>query len=156
DCFVTPMGCDIFSMAGVDNISSWLKEWQKGYTRAVETCKDRWENFEQETVKREIPAMARFAGYTVQQYITKSIRGERRATRGYERILKRIPGVVWRELGPFASEAVTEENSHLGDVPNMFSLIPLAQNANSPIHQLQSADGLVGTQYSQKDTYVGF
>ena len=92
----------------------------------------------------------------MQQYITKSIKGERRATKAYEKILRRIPGAISRELGPFVAPGVEAGKLHLGDVPNMFSLVPLAQSANAPIVELTASDGLVGAQYSQKDTYVTF
>ena len=51
--FVTPMGCDIFSLAGVENISIWLKEWLKSYKRGIELCEEKWGNEIPEHVKRE-------------------------------------------------------------------------------------------------------
>jgi cellulose biosynthesis protein BcsQ len=156
--FVTPMGCDIFSMAGVDNISLWLNDWLKWYARSIEACKQKWpeDEFEGEAIQEDTSRIARFIGYTVQQYITKSIQGERRPTKAYEKILQRIPEAVSKELGPFAAPGVDLAQLHLGDVPNMFSLVPLAQSANAPITDLGGSDGLVGTQYSQRETYVGF
>jgi cellulose biosynthesis protein BcsQ len=156
DYFVTPMGCDIFSLAGIENISIWLKEWLRLYQRAVELCEEKWEDNIPEHVKREPDSIARFAGYTVQQYITKTIGGERRATKAYETILEKIPGSITKELKRFIKEDIDDKNVRLGDVPNMYSLVPLAQNANSPIHGLESADGLVGTQYTQKSSYMVF
>jgi hypothetical protein len=38
----------------------------------------------------------------------------------------------------------------------MYSLVPLAQLANSPIDNIGSSDGLVGSQYAQKEEYVVF
>jgi cellulose biosynthesis protein BcsQ len=156
DYFVTPMGCDIFSLAGIENISIWLKEWLKSYKRGIELCEEKWEDKIPEHVKREPENIARLAGYTVQQYITKTIGGERRATKAYETILEKIPGSIMKELKGFLKEDVDEKDLRLGDVPNMYSLVPLAQNANSPIHDLGSADGLVGTQYTQKISYMAF
>ena len=106
DYFITPMGCDIFSMAGVDNISSWLKDWLKWYAKSLESCRDKWGDFEEGVVREDASVIARFIGYTVQQYITKSIQGERRATKAYEKILKKIPEAISRELGPYVSEAI--------------------------------------------------
>jgi cellulose biosynthesis protein BcsQ len=159
DYFVTPMGCDIFSLAGVENISIWLTEWLRLYERAVELCEEneeKWGNNIPQHVKREQGRIARFAGFTVQQYITKSIGGERRATKAYETILEKIPGSITKELKPYIKEGINDRDLRLGDVPSMFSLVPLAQNANSPIHGLESADGLVGTQYTQKSSYMEF
>ena len=44
----------------------------------------------------------------------------------------------------------------LGDVPHMFSLVPLAQSAHTPIHGLTSKDGLSGGQYNQQAEYNTF
>ena len=156
DYFVTPLGCDIFSIAGIDNLALWLGDWLKWYDRSLITCREKWGDFGTSVVREDTAHIARFVGYTVQQYITKLIRGERRATKAYEAILKRIPEAVFKELHPLVSPSLVESQLHLGDVPNMFSLVPLAQNANAPITALSSSDGLIGTQYSQKDSYVGF
>jgi cellulose biosynthesis protein BcsQ len=153
--FVTPMGCDIFSLAGIENISIWLKEWLKVYERAIKLCEEKWGDNIPEHIKREPDSIARFAGYTVQQYITKTIGGERRATKAYESILEKIPGSI-KDLKQFIKDDLDDKDLRLGDVPNMFSLVPLAQNANSPIHDLESADGLVGAQYTQKISYQEF
>jgi hypothetical protein len=42
----------------------------------------------------------------------------------------------------------------LGDVPNLRSLVPLAQSANAPIAGLTAGDGLAGGQYSQQRKYA--
>ena len=44
----------------------------------------------------------------------------------------------------------------LGDVPHMFSLVPMAQSAASPIDLLTSKDGLSGGQYNQQGAYIKF
>jgi cellulose biosynthesis protein BcsQ len=156
DYFVSPMGCDIFSLAGIENISIWLKDWLKSYDRAISLCEDKWGDHIPEHVKRKSDGIARLAGYTVQQYITKTIRGERRATKAYETILAKIPGSITKDLKRFIKQDIDGDDLRLGDVPNMFSLVPLAQNANSPIHDLEGGDGLVGTQYTQKSSYMEF
>jgi hypothetical protein len=38
----------------------------------------------------------------------------------------------------------------------MFSLVPLAQSAHTPIHGLTSKDGLSGGQYNQQGDYNTF
>ena len=157
DYFFTPMSCDIFSIMGITNISEWLNGWFKSYARSLDTCREQWDTEVNDYPIRDFSQTAlRFVGYAVQQYITKSISGERRATKAYERILKKIPSIIRRDLGNFAKDRLTEADLKLGDVPNMFSLVPLAQDVNSPIHRLESRDGLVGAQYSQKETYKGF
>ena len=44
----------------------------------------------------------------------------------------------------------------LGDVPHMFSLVPLAQTAHTPIHKLTRREGLSGGQYQQQRQYQEF
>jgi hypothetical protein len=36
----------------------------------------------------------------------------------------------------------------LGDIPHLYSLVPLAQKKAVPIHGLASTDGLVGSQFA--------
>lgn len=100
--------------------------------------------------------MARFIGYTVQQYITKTIRDEKRATGAYETILTQIPKKISESLGPFIASPLTIDDVRLGDVPHMFSLVPLAQTAHTPIHKLTRGEGLSGGQYQQQRLYQEF
>ncbi|MBE3040892.1 MAG: ParA family protein [Chloroflexi bacterium] len=155
DFFVTPMGCDIFSIMGISNIARWLREWLRAYSDSLGKCREKWD-IEEYGLKSDTASMSRFIGYMVQQYITKSTGGQRRATRHYERILARIPKAIVGELESFVSPMTPPTNLRLPDVPHMYSLIPLAQNANAPIHLTEAADGLTGAQYSQKVEYVAF
>jgi hypothetical protein len=100
--------------------------------------------------------MARFIGYTVQQYITKTIRDEKRATGAYEAILAKIPKEISDSLGPFIAPPLTIDDVRLGDVPHMFSLVPLAQTSHTPIHKLTRSEGLSGGQYQQQRQYKEF
>jgi len=153
--FVTPMGADIFSIVGVRNIAEWLRSWLNIYTTGLSLCVGRHpgalENF---NISTSGPVAALFAGYTVQQYITKSKKGVRRPTQAFEKILSEIPNEVQNSLGEFMPSGLNESSLRLGDVPNMYSLIPLAQSVNAPIAALQSSDGLAGGQYAQQQNYI--
>jgi len=140
---------------GVSNIAGWLSKWLSAYESSLDKTNQTWD-VDEYPIQSDRNSIARFIGYTVQQYITKAKGGERRATKAYERILNDIPPTVERELEPFLAPHVTADHLRLPDVPHMYSLVPLAQNANTPIHNVESADGLVGAQYSQKDAYVKF
>jgi hypothetical protein len=153
DHFVTPMGCDIFSIVGIRNIAEWLREAIQLYERSIELCAD--EDIERHGIRREVAIGAGFAGYTVQQYITKSKQGERRPTDAFEAILGEIPTVIENTLHAFAIPGFDMDSAKLGDVPNMFSLIPLAQSAHTPIGGLIYRDGLRGSQFQQQETYAG-
>src|SRR6185437_5871238 len=159
DYFMAPMGCDIFSLIGIENIANWIKQWlenyDQAYARCAQTHKAALEKYSSE-IRESSALIARFVGYTVQQYITKTIREEKRATGAYERILAQIPKQIHDSLGPFMAPPLTSEDVRLGDVPHMYSLVPLAQTAHAPIHRLTAKDGLSGGQYAQQGQYKVF
>lgn len=155
DYFVTPMGADVFSILGLRNIASWLTEWTSAYLRGLETCErtspGAAARFGLET---ELAVLHGYAGYTVQAYIAKFKQGEKRPTRAFEKITSSFGGEVTLNLQTFFVPGLNEETALLGEVPNMFSLVPLAQSANAPIIDLRSSDGLVGSHYNQAKRYV--
>lgn len=159
DFFMAPMGCDIFSLIGIKNIANWIEQWRQYYDQAHAQVKNRHEaalSDYTDQVRASSSVMARFVGYTVQQYITKTIRDEKRATGAYEAILGQIPGEISKSLGPFIATPLGIDEVRLGDVPHMFSLVPLAQTAHTPIHKLTGGDGLSGGQYQQQRQYKEF
>lgn len=150
DNFITPLGADAFSLLGVRNISRWIVGWIDYYTVALEQSERLNPGaLERFNISRDISIKKGYLGYTLQQYIAKSKEGVRRPTRAYERILEDVPGEVKNYLAQFSNF----DGTHLGDVPNLYSLIPLAQNANTPIISLKAKDGLVGSQFSQSASY---
>jgi hypothetical protein len=151
---MSPMGADLFSIFGIRNISEWLSHWLRTYEKGVDLSEQDSPGALDEFPMEKAPKISRgFVGYTVQQYITKAKGGVRRPTKAYERLLKDIPTEVADSLTAFAAPTVV--TLQLGDVPHMFSLVPLAQSVNAPIRELASTDGLVGSQYKQRDSYVG-
>jgi cellulose biosynthesis protein BcsQ len=159
DYFMAPMGCDIFSLIGIENIANWIDQWRRYYDQAYAQVTARHEASLQDfsgEVRTTSSVMARFVGYTVQQYITKTIRNEKRATGAYEVILAKIPKEIRESLGPFIAPPLTADDVWLGDVPHMFSLVPLGQTAHTPIHKLTSKEGLSGGQYQQQLQYKRF
>ena len=156
DYFLSPMGCDIFSLIGIKNIAQWLEKWHKNYDQAYQRCLEDHPTVKQYDVHETSARMSRFLGYTVQQYITKTIRDEKRATGAYETILKQIPAEIESSLGDVRANGLAKDDVRLGDVPHMYSLVPLAQTARAPIHGLTSKDGLSGGQYSQQREYIAF
>ncbi len=155
--FISPMGCDIFSLIGINNIATWIAKWRGNYDQAFGNCSEehvgKLANYE---IRGSSSKMSRFVGYTVQQYITKTIRNEKRATGAYEAILAKIPEQVEKSLGPLFAQSLKLKDVRLGDVPHMYSLVPLAQTAHTPIHRLTRKDGLSGGQYAQQRQYQQF
>lgn len=159
DYFMAPMGCDIFSLIGIDNIAHWIDQWRQYYDQAYAQVTSRHESTLQDyagQVRTTSAVMARFVGYTVQQYITKTIRDKKRPTTAYEAILEKIPKEISDSLGPFVAPPLAISDVRLGDVPHMFSLVPLAQTAHTPIHKLTGREGLSGGQYQQQRQYQEF
>lgn len=154
DFFITPMGTDIFSILGLRNISKWLSDAIETYEHGVPQCEKKNPGGLQ---RFEIPATSSirsgFAGYTLNQYLTKSKAGERIATDRYEEILKKVPSEIEALCENFGPEEMDVERAKLGDVPHMYSLIPLAQTRAAPILDLASRDGIVGSQYKMVENY---
>lgn len=150
--FVTPLGSDVFSIIGVKNISTWLSSWISDYDHS-------WKGL-QVSVQRDLrsrysiatqPAiLGGYVGYTVQQYITKSYGKERRATKAYESIIGNVDAEIQSALRQYYSPSLQQdtEMAKLGDIPHLYSLVPLAQKRAVPIHGLTSTDGLVGSQFA--------
>jgi cellulose biosynthesis protein BcsQ len=154
DFFVTPMGADIFSIIGLRNIGDWLQQWTKIYSQGIKLCDDSNKNeIDEYNLRRTIPISNGFAGYTVQAYIAKYIGGERRPTKAFEKILHTFPEEIGKNIGGFKPSYITPDDFTLGEVPNMYSLVPLAQAVSSPICYLKSSDHLVGTHYTQVANY---
>lgn len=154
DYFVTPMGTDIFSILGLRNISKWLQEAIETYEHGLPRCDQIAPgSLDRYGIPRTPSIKGGFIGYTLNQYLTKSKGGERIATDRYEDILRKVPTEIddlIRKFGPSLSSAA---QAKLGDVPHMYSLIPLAQTRASPIITLASRDGIVGSQYRMVENY---
>jgi len=156
DFFFTPMGSDIFSILGIRNISAWLALWTARYMNGIALAdKNQPGRLAEFPIRQSLEQTARYVGYTMQQYITKSKSGERRPTVAYEEIIAKVPTEVYESLSPYFAPTVSNDTVRLGDVPHLYSLIPLAQSAATPIIGLQSSDGLVGSQYRQREDFLG-
>lgn len=157
DNFLTPLSSDIFSIIGLRNIANWLQKWIGDFEHAwsgVDSSKrDQWQE--------QFPSIGPpkigngYLGYIVQQYITKSYGGNRRATKAYEDIRTMVPRQVQESLTPFLPSSLQgqPERLNLGDIPHLYSLVPLAQKNAVPISGLSSRDGLVGSQYNQQESF---
>lgn len=154
DYFITPMGTDIFSILGIKNISDWLSGWIKLYEKSLQLAEERFPSRLQSFgIGNELKIKNGYLGYTVQQYITKSKKGVRRPTKAYEEIISNVPKAVEQSLNSFIKPNLNNTHLKLGDVPHLYSLIPLAQSNACPISKLKGADGLVGTQFKQQEDF---
>lgn len=154
DYFITPMGTDIFSILGIRNIAEWLESWIALYENSLilgeERFPGRLQSFKIDPI---IKIKKGYLGYTIQQYITKSKQGIRRPTKAYEEIINNVPSVIENTFQNFLKDGLEKNDFKLGDVPHLYSLIPLAQSNSSPILKLKGTDGLVGAQFRQQEEY---
>lgn len=151
DSFVTPMAADLFSLYALDNITTWFSRWlgeyEAGKHNAEESLKATGYG---ELLPEPLPIQHGFIGYTVQQYVSRTSGGEVRQIQAYDQHRREIPARAERLI---ELSRVTDDLA-LGTVPNMFSMIPLAQGCHAPIAALGRDDGLRGAQFSQQERYV--
>ncbi|MRS25597.1 ParA family protein [Bacillus sp. RIT694] len=157
DYMITPMGSDIFSLIGVSNISNWMNTWMATYENAIGLLnksqeKERIEKFQ---LNLDISNSPRLIGYSIQQYVTKSFKSGRRPIAAYDRIIAKTSETIMNRLNFLIFEGLQEEDLNLGDVPYLYSLVPLAQSNNAPMFDLKRADGLTGGQTSSVKKYEG-
>ncbi|WP_417447340.1 MULTISPECIES: ParA family protein [Gammaproteobacteria] len=154
DYIVTPFGCDIFSLLGIRNIAGWITAWKQQYDSSIaETDAIFPGRLDEYSIIRDTDAKFRFAGYSVQQYVTRKFKSGARPVKSYDRIMQDIPETATAAMS-FLSPKHEVESFELGHIPYLYSLIPMAQAARSPIHQLKGGDGLVGSQYAQVASYA--
>lgn len=154
DFFATPMTSDIFSIIGVRNIADWITKWSRSYRRAFENLnEDSPRSIEAYSLVSDLPILHGYVGYTLQQYIAKTTAGEKRPTKAYEDIIGEVPDTINSILQGFMIPDMPKECLRLGDIPHMYSLVPLAQAKSAPVFDLKSSDGLVGYHFKQRDTY---
>jgi len=154
--FVTPMGSDIFSLIGISNISSWIRNWLYSYKNGINTLKEKYEDdsINKFPLNLDPDKETRFVGFSVQQYVTKSFSTGRRPVSSYERIISKIPEAIEKHLSFLIFNNLTISQLNLGDVPYLYSLVPLAQSSKAPIYSLTYSDGLVGSQPASVKKYA--
>lgn len=147
DYFVIPMSVDVFSLMALENINLSLKNWKEG----LEAGLTGYENKESEPYQvdgSDVTWNLKFAGYVMQQYKAKTVRGQKIHVHAYEKISKQIPEKIRKEISSIYSNNKDEDN-FLGEVENLYSLVPMSQTAKSPIFCLKSKDGVVGAHFTK-------
>lgn len=151
DSFVTPMAADLFSLYALDNITTWFQRWLSEYDAG---CRNARGNLEatgySDLLPDPLPVRHGFIGYTVQQYVSRASGGHIRQIEAYDQHRREIPARAERLI----TLSRVSEDLDLGTVPNMFSMIPLAQGRHAPIADLNRNDGLRGAQFSQQERYA--
>ena len=150
--FMTPVAADLFSLYALENIGEWIKEWVKEYEDSMSRTREK--NPTAKTLLG-LPATADlqtgYIGYSIQQYVARKSGGEIRPTAAYDRYKAQIPDRASQLKELSAADATSFE---LGVVPNMFSMVALAQNSHAPIAALEPRDGVRGAQGYQQARYA--
>jgi cellulose biosynthesis protein BcsQ len=160
DYFLTPMGSDIFSILGIENISSWMKNWKRNYETSLVHFNSNQGEKSEETIRKyhlniDPNKTTRFIGYSVQQYITRSFKSGRRPIKAYDEIISQIPDEIISQLKDFIKEGLNEDAILLGDVPFLYSIVPLSQSYKVPIFDLDYGNGIRGNQKDNVIKYTG-
>jgi cellulose biosynthesis protein BcsQ len=148
DYFVVPMSVDIFSLMAIDNISLSLVNWKRGLERALSSFEEN-EGHKFEVANRAARWKLQFAGYVIQQYTAKTVRGKRVPVTAYENIASRMPDKISEKIVDKFTDKMNVTSFNLGEVHNLHSLVPLSQTANSPIFKLKASDGVVGAHFAK-------
>lgn len=152
DYFILPMSSDIFSLKAIENIELTVKNWQKSFKTGLDKYFD--SELEYYTIRgNRIAPHLKFLGYVTQQYTAKSVNGEKRAVKAFDKIIKEIPLNIDEHLVPINGETESIEYN-LGEIQTLHSLIPLSQTANSPIFSLKAEDGVVGAHFSKVKEFL--
>ncbi|MDC0764938.1 ParA family protein [Brevibacillus sp. AG] len=155
DYIITPMGSDIFSLIGVSNISKWIKNWMDVYENAIPIVlhKHGQQAVQKYPINFNINSTTRLIGFSIQQYVTRTFKTGRRPIGAYDRIIQKVPDAITTNLGYLIHNGLDINDLNLGDVPYLYSLVPLAQSGKAPMYNLTREDGVVGAQYDSIRQY---
>lgn len=143
--FVSPMSIDIFSLKAIENITIALGEWKKKLSNGMSLVDDE--------LKADLPHggifEVKFAGYVAQSYIQKTTKGEKRAVAAYDAIMRKIPKMIKANFIEKLGTSRDLPKFEIGSIPNLYSLIPMAQMAHKPIFALKAKDGVRGAHFNK-------
>ncbi len=149
DHFIMPMSIDIFSLRAMDNIAISVKKWSNQLTSGLA------QNDEHDALEVSDPRWRlTFAGYVTQQYTAKrDSSGTRRPVRAFEQIMDEIPQRIHRNFLGESESRLSNEQSNLGAIPTLHSLVPMSQSSRKPIFDLRASDGVVGAHFQKVREY---
>lgn len=148
DYVVIPLGPDLFSLQGLQNLGPSLRGWREGWG----------ERLERNPIKSMILPEGKIQpiGYMVLRH---SIRLDR-TVKAFDRWMAKIPSTyATAVLQNKADPATTVDNDSncIAKLKDYRSLMPLAQEARKPMFFLKPADGALGAHQSAvQETYKDF
>jgi chromosome partitioning protein len=143
DYVAIPLGADLFSLQGLNNLGPMLKSWQNAWRKRLDNWNGSAEHQQFPDFALPVGKMEPI-GYLCQQH---SVRLDR-PVQAYDKWVKKIPGVYRSAvLSQPSSENPAPENDPycLATIKHYRSLIPMGQEHRKPIFNLTSANGAIGT-----------
>lgn len=132
---VIPLGPDLYSLQGLQNLGPTLREWKSGWLRRIDAAP---------ALDFDLPAaQMHAAGYVVMQFGMR----DSRPVKAYQRWMDKIPSTYREailEIEPEAGLTVQSDWMNLASLKHYQSLMPLAMEAHKPIFFLKAADGAIG------------
>lgn len=135
DFVVIPLGADLFSIQGLQNLGPTLRDWRQG-----------WQTRMQGKLPKNLGSIPDGSmspiGYVL---LNPSVRSNR-PVKAYLKWADRIPLVYCEEvLGKYELNVDPENDPHrLAMIKHFKSLMPMAQDARKPMFLLKPADGAIG------------
>jgi len=148
DFVVIPLGPDLFSLQGLQNLGPALRGWRK-----------EWQERKSKNPVAELnlpPGSIQPIGYMVLRH---SIRLDR-PVKAFERWIARMPSTYAEEVlqeAPDSTLTIDTDANCISKLKDYRSLMPLAQEARKPMFFLKPADGALGAHtYAVSDAYKDF
>jgi cellulose biosynthesis protein BcsQ len=148
DFVVIPLGPDLFSLQGLQNLGPALRTWRDGWTKRLK---------ENPPTDLSLPSGGiQPIGYMVLRH---SIRLDR-PVKAFERWIARMPSTYAQavlEQEPDPTLTIDNDPNCIAKLKDYRSLMPLAQEARKPMFFLKPADGALGAHtYAVTDAYRDF
>ncbi len=148
DFVVIPLGPDLFSLQGLQNLGPTLRKWRTGWQERIAKNPD---------PDLELPSGQMMPiGYIIMQH---SVRRDR-PVKAYDKWIAKIPSFYRKFIldRPEANPPVAADDKHCFALLKHYrSLMPMAQEARKPMFFLKPADGALGAHtYAVKDAYKDF
>lgn len=135
DYVIVPLGPDLFSLKGLQNLGPTLRNWRKEWQERVSKKPD-----ELQAPSGQMQPL----GYVVMQHAVRLDR----PVHAFGKWMKRIPttyhqSVLGEQEPPWSLEAA-DDSECLSTLKDYRSLMPMAQEARKPMFHLKPADGAIG------------
>lgn len=149
DYLIMPVACDLFSLQGIKNLGTQLRQWKIEWTQRKE--------LRPKDLTVAIPENYTIpAGYIIMQYSAK----ESRPVTSYLKWANRIPKIFAEYVLGEPNEKVNtvdDDTNCIGLLRHYRSLAPMSMESHKPIFLLKPADGAIGAHaYAVQKSYEEF